>query len=238
MSGFNPNAGSFNPNAGSFQPSGGAPPFQPGRPYNPYAQQGGQQQPGANLTDYYNQYNAGGYGGGYGEYPLIAPNAFLERADSPRCDLQVDTEGTLNKVDTPGSLSRCLRVTARTIPSRNSTTRTPTTLPLANSKLPSATRPPLRRLPSLALFRTRTLPPPRQSRSRSEANPSLFPLRPPPSLTSPLPSRSRSEEVRRRRRRPRTRRPDLRNLRLRRLAPPRLLLRRLPLPRPRRPMRN
>ncbi|GAA6016127.1 hypothetical protein JCM11491_000676 [Sporobolomyces phaffii] len=69
MSGFNPNAGSFNPNAGSFQPGGGgAPPFQPGRPYNPYAQQGGQQQPGANPTDYYNQYNAGGYGGGYGGY--------------------------------------------------------------------------------------------------------------------------------------------------------------------------
>lgn len=83
MSGFNPNAGSFNPNAGSFNP-GGAPPFQPGRQYNPYAQQqqqpGAQPQGGANPADYYNQYNAGGYGGGYGE-ALSARNSFPE-ADS------------------------------------------------------------------------------------------------------------------------------------------------------------
>lgn len=83
MSGFNPNAGSFNPNAGSFNP-GGAPPFQPGRQYNPYAQQqqqpGAQPQGGANPADYYNQYNAGGYGGGYGE-ALSARNSF-PKADS------------------------------------------------------------------------------------------------------------------------------------------------------------
>jgi len=71
MSGFNPNAGSFNPNAGSFNPSGGgAPPFQPGRQYNPYAGQGQQQQQGGgNPADYYNQYNQGGYQQqGYGKF--------------------------------------------------------------------------------------------------------------------------------------------------------------------------
>lgn len=76
MSGFNPNAGSFNPNAGSFNPSGGgAPPFQPGRQYNPYAGQGQQQQQGGgNPADYYNQYNQGGYQQqGYGGYGGYAP---------------------------------------------------------------------------------------------------------------------------------------------------------------------
>ncbi|GAA5953701.1 hypothetical protein JCM21900_001706 [Sporobolomyces salmonicolor] len=66
MSGFNPNAGSFNPNAGSFTPgAGGAPPFQPGRQYNQYAQQ----QQGGNPAEYYNQYAAQGYPAqGYGQY--------------------------------------------------------------------------------------------------------------------------------------------------------------------------
>jgi len=82
MSGFNPNAGSFNPNAGSFNPSGGggAPPFQPGRQYNPYAGQPGQQQPGGNPADYYNQYNQGGYQQqGYGEFTFWGGSCPKER---------------------------------------------------------------------------------------------------------------------------------------------------------------
>ncbi|KAK4704284.1 peptide chain release factor subunit 3, partial [Phenoliferia sp. Uapishka_3] len=71
---------SYNPNASSFTPGGGgAPPFRPGQPYNPYAQQPqqpgqpqpGQQQQGQGQGQYYDQYQQqqqGGYGGYQNQY--------------------------------------------------------------------------------------------------------------------------------------------------------------------------
>ena len=63
---FNPNA-----NANSFTPGGGAtPPFKPGQPYNPYAQQfqppnGQQQQQQQQQYDQYYQQQNSGYGSSF-----------------------------------------------------------------------------------------------------------------------------------------------------------------------------